>query len=294
VREGIFRLAFLRHAGLEYVAARDEQLLHVGIGVDGAVAAIWGVHAPRRSDFDWGFRLTIAEVQRAGQTRRIPLEPIEDLFPFPHIQPLRNGWLLALSTRAIPDKPNAILFDDFGRAVGRFSIGDGIADALVDDMDTLWVSYFDEGVFGGGLFAPSGLCRFDPGGNLLWANQLAPIDDCYALNVVGNEAWAYYYSAWGLLHVGSGGESSVWPTDVEGAGAVLVSNDLAAIFGGWSHQRAAGVWRLGSDTLVERRPIDRDIPDGVDFFKAGKTCRGNRMYLVQGPEVYVASLQELV
>ena len=80
------------------------------------------------------------------------------------------------------------------------------------------MSYFDEGVFGGGL-GPQGLICFDGGGTPIFQyrefaerNGLPPIDDCYAMNVAANgDVWLNYYSNFPLVHLRDFALEQVWP-----------------------------------------------------------------------------------
>jgi hypothetical protein len=74
----------------------------------------------------------------------------------------------------------------------------------VDSLGRIWVGYFDEGVYGnfgwGGQNGPvpvgaAGLVCFSDSGEKLWEfpqDGDHSIDDCYALNVSGSEAAAFY------------------------------------------------------------------------------------------------------
>lgn len=95
----------------------------------------------------------------------------------------------------------------------RVCFGDGIEDVSADGTDRIWISYFDEGVFGNfgwshpgptGLGA-GGVNCFDRTGELLWQHNREDaaelIDDCYAMNVSPLGVWFYFYSAFKVARV---------------------------------------------------------------------------------------------
>lgn len=121
---------------------------------------------------------------------------------FPIVEQLPDGrWLIA-NARS-DGNGNARLFGEDGTEERRFEFGDGIEHIKTDDEGRIWVGWFDEGVFGNGAWrlpglkwAPSahGIAAFDDRGALLMHATLQSIADCYALNVIGAEAWACTYT----------------------------------------------------------------------------------------------------
>jgi hypothetical protein len=92
-----------------------------------------------------------------------------------------------------------------GVQLKTLDLGDAIQDVQTTADGRIWVSYFDEGVFGNGI-GSNGLVCFDFEGNdvfrfeeLAQATRLPHIDDCYALNATQGEVWLSYYSEFPLL-----------------------------------------------------------------------------------------------
>ena len=124
---------------------------------------------------------------------------------------------------------NAHVFDPGGAHLRSFCLGDGIERIGVDSAGTIWVGYFDEGVFGNlGWDDPmgaAGLVRFDDHGHRLWGYQspagVGEVADCHALNVDARTTWAYYYPDFPLVQISNGRVRAYTPTPVRGARHVL-------------------------------------------------------------------------
>jgi hypothetical protein len=90
-------------------------------------------------------------------------------------------------------------------------LGDASKDVQTTPKGKIWVSYFDEGVYGGGVGSQQGIVCFDSLGHPIFkyfdfaeANELPFIDDCYAMNVVSeDEVWLSYYAAFPLVSIRS-------------------------------------------------------------------------------------------
>jgi hypothetical protein len=67
---------------------------------------------------------------------------------------------------SVPD--NAQVFNASGQALRSFRIGDGVEHLAVDEPGTIWVGYFDEGIYSGDPLSVGGFTRFDEYGRQLW------------------------------------------------------------------------------------------------------------------------------
>jgi hypothetical protein len=81
----------------------------------------------------------------------------------------------------------------------------------------IWVGYFDEGVFGGGIGRAGAVC-FDAAGKPVFrynefaiAQNLPPVADCYTLNVAEDAVWLCYYTAFPLVCLRDMQFDRVWP-----------------------------------------------------------------------------------
>ena len=142
------------------------------------------------------------------QTEEILLPPLKITYPLVDI--FSDGSILLVNSRCryrgVNDSDlNGIIYNPSTQEIRRFLAGDGIEQVSIDSKDNIWISYFDEGVFGnygwGKSDTPppvgrSGLNCFDKSGNIIWKFDHPDrfIDDCYAMNVTSQNIHIYYYS----------------------------------------------------------------------------------------------------
>jgi len=130
-----------------------------------------------------------------------------------HVQRFESGWLLADSRGG-----HASFHDASGASRSKVELGDAIESIQTTTDGRIWVSYFDEGVFGNGI-GRQGLVCFDSSGNGLFKyaefaeqNNLPMICDCYALNVdASGDVWLNYYMDFPLVRLHHHTLEKVWP-----------------------------------------------------------------------------------
>lgn len=212
-----------------------------------------------------------------------------------YVQPYPNGVLLVGARcvyRQSGPEQNAVAIDWSGREIARFTLGDGIADVRTTS-DAIWVSFFDEGVFGNyGWNKPlgeDGLVSFDLHGEKRWAYDAAAartgtISDAYALNVAADDdVWVYFYTDFPIVRIHRGAYQS-WGTGEAGANALAVHSNRVLLAGDYKNSSRARIARLGGgdrEELVLRdhhgTPFDRVVYRGV----------GERLYAFAHREVSV-------
>lgn len=138
-----------------------------------------------------------------GESRRtLPLENSQGISSF-HIQRFHDGWLLGERRGG-----RALVYDQKGRLLRTLDLGDASEDLQATQGGKIWVSYFDEGVFGGGIGAEGAIC-FDSDGLAVFRfaefatiQGLPAIGDCYAMNVTPEgDVWLNYYTDFPLVHL---------------------------------------------------------------------------------------------
>jgi hypothetical protein len=192
------------------------------------------------------------------------------LTPFPLVDRFPDGRWVVASTRAFQEANGRVLSAD-GHEIRRIRVGDGIERLKIDDGGRIWVGWFDEGVFGnqgwrvdGVEWPPSsyGLAAFDENGRVvsLAANPSEADDqlaDCYALNVVGETAYACTYVEFPIRALSAGSPPRRWNTELSGTRALAVRLPFVLAAGGYAEDGDRVVLiRLGStaaETVKEWR-----------------------------------------
>ncbi|MFF2851149.1 hypothetical protein ACFVT5_33180 [Streptomyces sp. NPDC058001] len=199
---------------------------------------------------------------------------------------LADGGFIVAATRSHRDEepPQAQVFDALGRPSWTFRLGDAIEHLLADEDGTLWVGYFDEGIFGDDLSAP-GLRQWSGTGDPLWEFKRGPgvedIADCYALNVGAHSVWVCPYQRFPLIEVRDGRTARIWDNPVRGASGFAVCGDRVVFYDPSGDDRHQLVdCRLGESAV---RPVTRTRLVRPD----GGALRGRRRVVCRGPRIYV-------
>jgi len=245
-------------ANLSEALGEDRAVASFSIGPTGEAIILAVANADARAPFveetrtDYTYHGTVL-IHNGGQIERIDLHDLDTTFPI--LQPLPDHELLLVGTRC-QRRPDGT-YDRNGRVYGadgslkrEFLLGDGIADVQTTRDGRIWVSYFDEGIFGnygwgepGGPepIGAAGLLRFDSYGNREWEyrppRSFDYIADCYALNVTDDATWAYYYTDFPLVRVASDSSIEAWRTPVDGANAFAVGGSKIIFYGGYADER---------------------------------------------------------
>jgi hypothetical protein len=129
-----------------------------------------------------------------------------------HVQRFNDGWLLCEGRGG-----RAVAYSHAGNPEKTLDLGDASNDVQTTHGGKIWVSYFDEGVYGGGI-GENGVVCFDSSGlpifkyfELAEQHELPFIDDCYAMNVVSeDEVLLSYYSSFPLVSIRTFKLHQVW------------------------------------------------------------------------------------
>ncbi len=196
---------------------------------------------------------------------------------------------------------NAHVLGPSGGHVRSFCLGDGIEHVGVDAAGTIWVAYFDEGVFGNnGWTDPvgaAGLVRFDDHGHPVWRYQppagVHGIVDCYAMNVDARITWAYYYSDFPLVRITAGRARAFVPTPVRGAHHLITYRDEVVFVGGYEDRLRLTECRLTGTTVDHLGPAVLHDPAGdpLHLYRP-VTTRGSRLWLQVGDRILLADLAD--
>jgi hypothetical protein len=186
-------------------------------------------------------------IQDENGWRQGPVFPLET--PHPLLGRFADGRWLVVGSRTHGD-PNARVFSPDGSLLTRFMLGDGIEHVAIDDLDRIWVGWFDEGIFGGGWYVPgmewppssNGVACFAPDGSIMnvptWPEEAGFIADCYALTPSGSGAWASPYTDFPLVRFVPGKATRWWRNEFAGAKAIAIDGNHMLLAGGYGSDAA--------------------------------------------------------
>jgi hypothetical protein len=221
-----------------------------------------------------------------------------------YAQPHPEGVLLVGSRcHWKPQGPetNAVVIDRQGRIVRRMTLGDGIEDVRVSPDGTIWVSYFDEGVFGNyGWSDPGptcigapGLVAFTPTGEI--KRRYQPVEagtddicDAYAVNVTGNDdVWVYFYVDFPIVNLRQGAYR-VWDPAVAGARALAIKGERVLLLGDYREPDLAYIVELGAPGRARQVQLRKLVDDrGQSLGDARCVGVGSNLYVFNGRKVLV-------
>jgi hypothetical protein len=212
------------------------------------------------------------------------------------VQPLGGKWLLVRG-RAGKEDRNAHVYGPNGKAKS-FHAGDGIEDVQVTDKDHIWISYFDEGVFGDTILGTSGLASLTQSGRPVFRFTELSSDrivqsmaDCYALNVCSDkEVWLYYYTDFPLVRLINRKMDGHWMLPVSGSHGFAVDGERV-LFGGSYNKRDALF--LGVLASVKTQPLT-PVDEGGNRLKQFRAFgRGRLLYMQTEEALFVMDLDTL-
>jgi hypothetical protein len=216
-----------------------------------------GSFAKKQADRQNAFRI---HHHVAGQWKVFDLPLTAENFHF--VQPLSGKWLLVRG-RAGKEDRNAHLYAPNGKTKS-FHAGDGIQDVQVTDKDNIWISYFDEGVFGDTILGNSGLASLTRIGRTVFRfteltsdRVVRSMADCYALNVCSDqEAWLYYYTDFPLVRLVNRQIAGHWMLPVSGSHGFAVDGERVLFGGNYNKHDLLFLGTLASLKTQPLMPVD--------------------------------------
>jgi hypothetical protein len=233
----------------------------------------------------------------AASERLIDLPELD--LSFPRVDLFPDGRVLLTGARCVSRGQtdcdlNGITFDPRTGQTNHILLGHGISDLQIDDRGRIWIAYFDEGVFGNSV-GQAGLVCFSALGEKVWdfpADADYAFDDCYALNVSGEEAAIFFYSDFPVCKIGAGFQLSWWRTELQGCHAFAMSG--TEIFFSSQYRESpetAHLGRLAAGEIVDVRQVRLLMPDGSARPAGRLQGRGKHLYHFGADGVYRASLE---
>ena len=225
-----------------------------------------------------------------------------------HVQPLKGNKLLLVCSRsayrgADDYDLNGKVFNQDGDLHREFLLGDGIQDVQTTADDLIWVSYFDEGIFGNfGWTRPigiPGLIKFDQSGNRVYefepSDGLDSMADCYALNVtLSDETWCYYYVDFPLVRIRNHAIDGVWKSPIRSANSFALWGDLVLFIGGYFSRHKPVLVQLQAEGRVKKLiKYNFRVRFGSSFKPEFVKCRGPYVFLFDEGNAYRVDIREL-
>lgn len=189
---------------------------------------------------------------------------------------------------------NAVILGPDNAPLVSFHAGYGIEDIQIGPDNRIWFSYFDEGVYSGGLLPSHGLNAFDEEGRVLWKNNQSVISDCYALNVSNEGVWFCAYTDFDLCRVTDEGRVSAYQNAVRGARAFAIHSNRVM----FSHQykeppETVHLAALSGGIVSKPEQAKLSTCDDVEIPKHGVRMRGGFVHVFAEGNWYRGHLSEL-
>ncbi len=241
----------------------------------------------------YGDRLALVVVTPAGNV-------VHDLGELGLVWPLvdlfRDGRILVAASRcAWRDTGdfdlNGVILEPVSGSRFRFLLGDGIQDLAVDDAGRIWASYYDEGVYGNyGWNRPGppgpgegGVVCFDDAGAQSWcfqpSNDDAFMDDCYAMNVTGQQAYVFYCSDFKLCRIDADFSRQYWTPGLSGCHSLAVAGDQVLFSAQYKDpQSRFYLLKFGGDALNATVPLTLALPSGAPLANGRVFGRGPNIH----------------
>lgn len=232
---------------------------------------------------------------------------------FHDVQRFTNGNVLLVSKhseyRGENDyDENGYIYSINGELREQLLLGEGVAEVQITKDDTIWVSYYDQGISGyNGWYSPigsSGLIAWNADGEKLYefepSSGLHIIEDCYALNVAMNTAtYAYYFynGEFDLVHIQNQKIINYWHMPVSGSSAFIINSDKAVFDGGYYHRTLFYLVELKEEHQAQIMGQIIFEHDGENILKVGEGfsypwSRGDSFVVIKNRDLFVIPFAE--
>lgn len=161
-------------------------------------------------DADWKDKYGLAVILRRHNKTVVQLNGVETTVGFTQYKLSMIRWIddnHFLAATYESDNENVFIVDLSGRLLHSFNGGEAFEEIVVG-KEGIWISYFDEGIFGNGI-STEGLVLFNMTGNILFRYHSdllnsSEIADCYALSKgKGATVWIFPYTDFPLVEINS-------------------------------------------------------------------------------------------
>jgi hypothetical protein len=236
------------------------------------------------------------------------IEIKEEEFNITEVQPINGNYLLVCprcDRKSDSDiEKNGRLYDSSGKLIKKLILGDGIQYILSTLDKELWVSYFDEGIFGNyGWSQPlgsSGLVKWSLDGEALYEYKpeagLNSISDCYAMNIdSGGDVWICYYTDFPIVRINEGAVVGHWRSPVFGSDSLCVAFPYVLFFGDYEDKDVCQLVKLETKGKAIKLDEFRICNSAGERFNITRVAvRASKLYFLAEGNVYCVDVSECV
>ncbi|MFJ7648645.1 hypothetical protein ACIQ1H_13980 [Lysinibacillus sp. NPDC097279] len=231
-----------------------------------------------------------------GQKKVLDLP--NETWNYHYIQPIDDGQFLLVCARSYYHdaqniEENARVYDENGRFIRSFCLGDGIGHVYVTKNQEIWTGYFDEGVFGNyGWKDPvgrSGLVGWDASGaklDSLEEDKEYFIFECLALNGVADGGIWFFFSLDSNIGVRKEGLTSYYSPEDIYFQAFAVNGETIVAYRGRGERTLFELHREGNEYKTVRK-IELMRTDGKPFEPQLVNNRESKLLFLEGDELYM-------
>ena len=231
-----------------------------------------------------------------GQKKVIDLP--KETWNYRYIQPIDDGQFLLVCSRSYYHdaqniEENARVYDENGRFIRSFCLGDGIGHVYVTKNQEIWTGYFDEGVFGNyGWKVPigrSGLVGWDASGTKLDSleeDREYSIFECLALNGVADGGIWFFFSIDSKIGVRKEGITSYYSPEEIYFRTFAINGETIVAHRGSGERILFELQREGNEYKIVRK-IELTKPNGKPIEPQLVNNRENKLLFLDGDELYM-------
>ncbi len=304
---------------LEGICSDSSRLVGFNLGPSGEILFLEALNALDREIVQAGWATFFKSKPEASQSYLLSAYSFEgekihsiniheEPFNITEVQPTQDGYLLVCPRcyrhSSSDIEKNGRVYDASGHLVREIVLGDGIEQVFVSKDHNVWVSYFDEGIFGNyGWDSPLGRAglvewsldgikhyEFEP------SDGLEYMADCYSLNIDLNEdVWCYYYTEFPIVRIKDRAIADYWESPVQGASRFSVSFPYVLFVGGYADKGLFQLVMLHQDRKANIiRKFHLEDKQGAIIDPEQIAVRGENMAVFSGGRVYVSKLSEFI
>lgn len=231
-----------------------------------------------------------------GQKKVLDLP--KETWNYHYIQPIDDGQFLLVCARSYYHdaqniEENARVYDENGRFIRSFCLGDGIGHVYVTKNQEIWTGYFDEGVFGNyGWKDPvgsSGLVGWDASGaklDSLEEDKEYFLVECLALNGVADGGIWFFFSLDSKIGVRKEGLTSYYSAEDIYFRMFAVNGETIVAHRGSGERTLFELQREGNEYKTVRK-IELIKPNGKPIEPQLVNNRESKLLFLDGDELYM-------